>query len=76
MFRRALLCILDRIYKAMEGMSSGTVYRLEGRILDELLLLVLFAPLMATDLRIPFDDYVWDTDASLARGAVLRRSAR
>ena len=55
-------------------MSDGNLeFKIPWREADELLLCVLLGPLIVTEIRVPYDEYVWATDASsFPRGSVVR----
>eukprot|EP00971_Amphidinium_carterae_P082309 1627537-Amphidinium_carterae.1 len=74
MFRRSAMCILDQCYSWMQQPPSRprTMRRLPGEVVDELITLVLLAPWLATQLDNPVARYCYLSDATLARGAVVR----
>ena len=61
---RRTLSILDRVYAVQEGRDQRDIVRLSPSLAEELLLCVVLAPLMQSDLRLAHDDQVQATDAS------------
>ena len=74
MHQRAAFCLLEAVHAFAEELKAAprTARALPPQVHDELLLLVLVAPLLWTDVRAPTSDLLYLTDASLERGGVTR----
>ena len=70
MFRRPLLCILSDVFHEGEDVKRGEIFKLSTGCIQELLLLVTFAPFAFTNLRAKPLPTVFCTDASLSGGGV------
>lgn len=66
--RKALMCILHRVYKWVDNLPSSGVHRLPPDILDELFGCCVSLPLAKADLRIQVDSIVSCTDATPLTG--------
>ena len=75
MYRRCLCCILSKIFALGTRGSSdgGDVVRLPRNVADELVLSGIFSLCAASDISVPYDDWIYATDASNIRGAVTQK---
>lgn len=64
LFRRRLLCLLDRVFGAMKGAAQDSIVRLSGELRSELLMCVALAPMAVTNLRAPGADRWYTVDVS------------
>ena len=74
-FRRPFACFLDTAFKlgVKKAHPSGSPARpLPRKAACELSLLAACAPLLATNIAVPYDDHVYCADASLAKGAFCK----
>ena len=74
-FRRPFSCILDSLFSlaSKEAAPDGSLLRaLPRRAACELSLLAACAPILASNIAVPYDEHIYCTDASLSRGAACR----
>eukprot|EP00971_Amphidinium_carterae_P350331 6491491-Amphidinium_carterae.1 len=72
LFRRSTLCLLDEAYAWIRRDDSGVKRRWLGpRVRDELLGLMVLWPLISSNMQAVPSPYVYASDATVTRGAVL-----
>ena len=76
MFRRAFMSILQRSFHLVDldhfDASLPQLVSLPRNVVNELVLLAVLVPLMTSDLAAVFSEHIFATDASLAKGAIVR----
>ena len=73
LYRRPMMNILNESFSLIEAfpdLDDGALIPLPRAVAQELTLCAVLAPLMLSDVAVPFDDLVYATDASEERGAV------
>lgn len=71
LYRREMFCILDVLYKRVEGGSATKKFDLVGRSLTELFLLCVSAPTCRTDMHWQVADCFWGSDAEGYGGCAI-----
>lgn len=71
-YRRRMLSLLDSIYSVQSNRQQSDIVHLPDTLVDELTLLSILSPLAVTDIRTPFDEFVYCVDASDWGEAVVR----
>ena len=76
MYRRCFSAVIDDFYKLAadaESMETNSLVPLSQTVKTELILLSIFAQVMATNIAVNYCPYVFASDASLGKGAVVER---
>eukprot|EP00913_Durusdinium_trenchii_P018227 g17124.t1 len=74
-YRRCLCCLLSNLfsYGTKAAADGSDVLPMPRRVAEELVLASIFGLCAATDISVPYDNYIYATDASNAKGAVTLR---
>ena len=76
LLRRPTMCILNEVFRVIPAEALDTerpsLWRLPRKAADELLVASCVAPLMVSNLAVPFLDEIFATDASNAKGGITK----
>ena len=76
MFRRPMMAVLGAAFRFVDfnaiDPQKPRILKLTRKVKDELTLLACLVPLMTTEISAPYHPWVYATDASSTRGAVVR----
>ena len=79
LFRRPAMAVLDKVFKVV---SSASIDQENPRLIkfpkaaaDELAVLSALAPVLSSNVAVPFSEWAYATDASNSKGAVVNREA-
>lgn len=77
MFRRCFMSVIDEMFALAadaERTGSNFIVSQSAKVREELMLLAIFAPIICTNIAVDYCPYVFASDASLGRGAVVSTS--
>ena len=75
MFRRCLTCLLSKLFQfcSKSATDADDVLHLPRDVAEELVICSIASLVACTDVSVPYDEFVYASDASLGKGAFTRR---